>query len=263
VEEEFTNSIGMKFTLIPSGECPMSLLSATERRHEDAVLQRVKMMKPFFLGIFEVTQREYERIMGVNPSRFSGKGNQSGRVSGMDTTRFPVEGVSWWDAVEFCEKLSALPKEREQGRRFRLPTEAEWDYACRAGSEYAFHFGNDPKQLATFAWYGDNSGESTVETDGPFRTLKFAEYWDMIYANGGRPHSVGSRAQNPWGLFDMHGNVWEYCFPAEPTTGEARACRGGSWFFPSTMCQLVHRRMQLPDKRFNDCGFRAVCAIRD
>ena len=154
VEVETVNSIGMKLVLIPPGEFMMgsprqefdSLVREYPTRKKLFELEqpqhRVRITKPYYLGLYEVTQGEYERVMGTNPSAFSRSGDRSEQVSGQDTSRFPVERVSWEEAVEFCRRLSALPEERAAGRVYRLPTEAEWEFACRAGTTTPFHFGS-------------------------------------------------------------------------------------------------------------------------
>jgi tRNA A-37 threonylcarbamoyl transferase component Bud32 len=175
------NSIGMKLKRLPAGDFP----------------------RRFHMGVYEVTQEEYRRVMGVNPSGHQGPG----------AARHPVGGVSWKDAVDFCKKLSELPDERRHGRIYRLPKEAEWEYACRAGTTTAYSFGDDPEKLGDHAWFKANSGDST--------------------------HEVGTRAANPWGLYDMHGNVSEWCDDYfkrsyDPDSPEAagvtpwRVLRGGS-----------------------------------
>jgi formylglycine-generating enzyme required for sulfatase activity len=206
-----TNSIGMKLTLIPAGEFMMgSPDSDSDAAGDEKPQHRVRITKAFYLGATEVTQEQYEKVMGQNPSSFT--------ESGPDA---PVENVSWDDAQGFCRKLSELAEEKEAGRRYRLPTEAEWEYACRAGSAEKYCDGDDESTLGDYAWYGENSD--------------------------GKTHQVGQKNLNAWGLYDMHGNVWEWCAdwydgefyaqsppndPSGPPTGSLRVDRGGGWYFP-------------------------------
>ena len=111
-------------------------------RLDDEEQHEVEITRPFYMGMYTVTQAEYEEVMGQNPSYFSATGDGKDKVAGMDTRQFPVEMVTWNDAVEFCRKLSQLPAEQQAGRVYRLPTEAEWEYSCRAGTTTPFHFGN-------------------------------------------------------------------------------------------------------------------------
>ncbi len=186
-----TNSIGMKFKPMPNGK--------------------------FTMGVYEVTQEQYEKVMGTNPSEFTGKKQN------------PVEKVNWNDAVEFCRKLSELPEEEKAGHVYRLPTGAEWEYACRAGTKTKYSFGHDASKLGDFAWYNKNSGDST--------------------------HPVGKKKPNPWGLYDMHGNVYEW------TTDkilDMRADHGGSWLSPAHHCELNSRSRDWPTYRVNSLGFRVA-----
>lgn len=160
---EVTNSIGMKLRVIPPGTFTMG---------EENDAHEVTLTKPFILGAFEVTQEQYEQVMGVNPSNVKGAKN-------------PVETVSWADAVEFCRKLSEHPAEKTAGRVYRLPTEAEWEFACRAGTTTRFHFANNISAIGQHGWFSENSKAQT--------------------------QPVGSKHSNPLGLHDMHGNVWEWC----------------------------------------------------
>jgi formylglycine-generating enzyme required for sulfatase activity len=220
--KEITNSIGMKLVLIPKGTFMMGSPIEEERRFEDEAQHQVTIGKDYYLGVTEVTQMQYEKVMGANPSYFEGNA-----VLG-DSSNHPVEQVSWEDAVEFCKKLSELPEEKKSGRVYRLPTEAEWEYACRAGSKAAYSFGANSKTLGDYAWFGENSGSQT------------------------RP--VGEKKANAWGLYDMHGNVWEWCSdwygvypkgsvsdPSGPSEGSGRVVRGGGWLLGAAFCRSAFR----------------------
>jgi formylglycine-generating enzyme required for sulfatase activity len=158
----------MKFRQIPAGTFTMGDASGDD----DETPHEVTLTKPFKMGVHEVTQAQYEQLMGTNPSEFKGAEN-------------PVERVSWEDAVEFCRRLSELPAEKEAGHVYRLPTEAEWEYACRAGTTTNFGFGDDDSEAGYYAWVFGNSDRKT--------------------------HPVGNKLPNAWGLYDMHGNVREWC----------------------------------------------------
>ncbi|MEI8376532.1 MAG: formylglycine-generating enzyme family protein, partial [Planctomycetota bacterium] len=191
---------------------------------------KVTITKPFYLGKFEVTQEQWEAVMGSNPSHFKGPKN-------------PVETVSWDDCQKFLVKLNA--KTGGQEGKFVLPTEAQWEYACRAGSTGKFCFGDDEKQLGEYAWYDKNSG--------------------------GKTHSVGEKKPNAWRLYDMHGNVWEWCQdwhstygekaladPSGLTTGSRRVRRGGCWYFGGGCCQSAFRNYAEPGFRYDRLGLRVA-----
>jgi formylglycine-generating enzyme required for sulfatase activity len=188
--------------------------------------------------MYEVTQAEYERVMGTNPSNFS-----TAKV-GQDTSQHPVERVTWEDAVEFCRKLSELPEEKSAGRVYRLPTEAEWEYACRAGSQTRYSFADNESQLGDYAWYLSNSDSRT--------------------------HPVGEKKPNAFGLYDMHGNVYEWCQdwsatyagdatdPQGSGSGSYRVFRGGSWFIDARYCRAAYRYRFEPADRDFYLGFRVA-----
>ncbi len=189
----------------------------------------VTISKSYYMGKFLVTQEQYEKVMGKNPSSFNGPKN-------------PVDSVSWDDAVAFCRQIST-----QSGRTVRLPTEAEWEYACRAGTTTAYYFGNDSSKLGDYAWTGQNSEETT--------------------------HPVGEKKPNAWGLFDMHGQLWEWCAdwfdeeyyakstavdPKGPETGEQRVLRGGAswfWMMPASWYRSASRMV---NKSPDMVGFRVV-----
>ncbi len=213
--------VKLEMVLVPAGELVMGVV---KRVHE------VRITKPFYLGKYEVTQEQWEAVMGDKPSRFKGAKN-------------PVEQVSWDDCQKFLVKLNA--KSGGQGGKFVLPTEAQWEYACRAGSTGKFCFGDDEKQLGEYAWYGENSD--------------------------GKTHPVGGKKPNTFGLHDMHGNVWEWCQdwhgkygaeavddPSGPTTGSHRVLRGGCRRAYVGICRSTVRYYFSPGDRDADMGFRVA-----
>jgi len=248
----WTNSIGMRFALIPPGEFEMGSTAEEvarlmkeaeaqkapgwylERLPFEAPKHRVRITRPYYAGIYEVTQAEYERVMGTNPSRLKGNPIR------------PVEQVTWHDAVAFCRRLSEDPKEKAAGAVYRLLTEAEWEHACRAGTTTRYSFGDDAGILDQYAWWAKNSRGST--------------------------QPVGQLRPNAFGLFDMHGNVWEWCAdwhagdyyaksspddPTGPDSGSSRVLRGGSWDYDlpghfRCVCRYLHR----PADRNDSYGFR-------
>jgi formylglycine-generating enzyme required for sulfatase activity len=200
----------------------------------------VYLTKSFWMGKFEVTQAEYQSVMSNNPSAFTGNPNR------------PVDQVTWYEAVNYCAALTA--RDRASGSistnwAYRLPTEAEWEYACRAGTTTTYCFGEDPNgnRLGFYAWYNVNAG--------------------------GQTQVVGSRAPNRWGLYDMHGNVWEWCQdwygglsggnvtdPQGPSSGSDRVIRGGSWSGGASYCASAARINDYPSYRSYNGGFRVVLA---
>ncbi len=212
------------------------------RAPREGPTHRVSISQPFYLGACEVTQSEYERIMGVNPSWFSSTGLGKDSVVGADTQRYPVEQVSWEAATAFCKRLGQRDK-----KAYRLPTEAEWEHACRAGSTSPFSFGENPVSSDVYAWYLKNSRNST---------------WP-----------VGLKTPNAFGLYDVHGNVWEWCQdwiaddyyaaslpvdPAGPPAGTFRSLRGGSWGNIASQCRSAARSNREPEFRDRWIGFRVV-----
>jgi hypothetical protein len=187
-------------------------------------------LQEFYLGKYPIIQEQYQAIMGNNPSHFK------------DNPKNPVENVSWNDAQEFCQKLSD-----KTGKKYRLPSEAEWEYACRAGTQTHYYFGDNADLLGEYAWYGEKSGSKT--------------------------HPVGQKKPNNWGLYDVSGNVWEWCedvwhdnYKNAPTDGTAwnhdnsqnnkRVVRGGSWSFYPRYCRSASRLSS--DVRYVSFGFRVV-----
>ncbi|MCY3017923.1 MAG: formylglycine-generating enzyme family protein [Planctomycetota bacterium] len=190
----------------------------------------VTLSAPFHMGKYEVTQAQYAAVMGTNPSHFRG-------------ANLPVEQVSWNDAAEFCRKVS-----EKAGLVVRLPTDAEREYACRAGTTTTYYTGDTEADLGRAAWYSANSG--------------------------GKTHPVGQKEPNAFGLYDMHGNVWEWCQdwyegykpgavvdPQGPPEGQLRVLRGGSWGNRAGYCRSAYRLRGFPDYRFDFIGFRVVVVV--
>lgn len=234
--KNFTNSLGMKFVWIPPGNFVMGSPKDEKERDNNETQHKVTLTKGFYMGVYTVTQEEWQAVMGKNPSHFKGEKN------------LPVEKVSWEDCQEFIKKL------REKDKKpYRLPTEAEWEYACRAGTTTPFHFGE------------------TISTDQ-------ANYdGNQTYGNGKKgvyrkkTTPVGSFPANAWGLHDMHGNVWQWCQdwlgdypqkdvvdPQGPDAGQSRVLRGGSWFNSPLFCRSAFRAGYGPGFSGSNDGLR-VC----
>jgi formylglycine-generating enzyme required for sulfatase activity len=253
--ETVENSLGMSFASIPAGTFTMGSPKTETDRGADETPHEVKITKGFHLGVHEVTQGQYEKVMGVNPSFFTPTGPGKVKVKIKDTSRWPVECVTWHDAVEFCRKLGALPKEAAAKRTYRLPTEAEWEYACRAGTTTALHYGDN---VDSYAANFNGLSPYGVGRGGPFHR---------------RPADVGSYQANKFGLFDMHGNVMEWCqdwyaadhyakSPAEDPTGPAdgkeKVTRGGAWSNSGKACRSAVRTKLAPGQSHYGLGFRVV-----
>lgn len=236
VPVEITNSIGMKFILIPPGRFTMG--SQPEEEMETAgrnsgsakPAHQVTISNSLFFGMHEVTKSQWTEVTDVNPASEI-------------TSRLPANGMSWLDATAFCSALSDRPAEKAAGRIYRLPTEAEWEYVCRAGTTGPYFWGNDPARSEEFAWTTANSGTQT--------------------------HPVGKKLSNPWGVFDMYGNIWEWCqdwygaypiqSPSGPRTGTLRVQRGGC--FNSEILRSTYRNMNPPHLHHNLNGLRLVLDV--
>ncbi len=211
----------MKFAWVPPGAFLMGGSADDEKP-----VHRVRLTKGFYMGIYPVTQAQWQGVMGYNPSNFRGDDR-------------PVEMVSWDDCLEFCHKLTQLTS-----KPIRLPTEAEWEYACRAGTTSEYCSGGDEAALKKVGWYGATSKSQT--------------------------QPVGKLAPNAWGLYDTHGNVWEWCQDAygpyqngdveDPINdqGDSRVLRGGSWYFQPVDCRAAYRCWIAPSYRNDDFGCRVV-----
>jgi formylglycine-generating enzyme required for sulfatase activity len=224
-----TNTISMEFVLIPVGEFMMGSDDEVSDDDERPV-HRVKIPKPFYLGTYPVTQREWKAVMDGNPSEFEGDD-------------LPVESVSWDNVQEFIKKLN----EREGTDKYRLPSEAEWEYACRAGTTTRYSFGDSDSKLGEYAWYYGNSDDE--------------------------PHPAGQKKPNQWGLYDMHGNVQEWVqdtyhenYDGAPADGSAwesgdgstRIKRRGGWISIAGGCRSADRNYGDHGDRESATGFRLV-----
>jgi formylglycine-generating enzyme required for sulfatase activity len=237
-----------RFVLIPAGEF---MMGSSDGVDNEKPVHRVRISQSFELGKYEVTQAEWEAVMKNNPSHFKG-------------SNLPVESVSWDDAQAFIKKLNA----KNDGYSYRLPTEAEWEYACRAGSSV-----DDAGSLAAMAWFGGNSGKTRLNVDEIFRTAR-GHYRKRLDDNGAQTHPVGQKQANAWGLYDMHGNVWEWCQdwydkdyyknspvadPSGPGTGSHRVTRGGGWGDIAVRCRSAVRGARPPAAQADEgFGFRLV-----
>ena len=240
--KELTVDLGggvkMEMVLIPAGEFEMGSPHSDKAAPDDEKPQHwVRITKPFYLGKYLVTQQQWQAVMGNNPSHFK-------------APKSPVEQVTWDDCQQFFDKLN-----RRQGNpteKFRLPTEAQWEYACRAGSRSRYCFGDGEDQLGQYAWYDKNSGNKT--------------------------HPVGDKKPNAWGLYDMHGNVWEWCQdwydgsyygtsptddPAGPAMGWGRVIRGSSWDHPAEHCRSARRGHHSPGHLRIHLGLRVTLVPAD
>jgi len=240
---DLTNSVGTHFKFIPAGTF---MMGSTSGKSDERPARWCRISRPFYLGVYPVTQHQYELVLNTNPSHFR-------------NPTAPVANASWNDAQAFCRALSALAGERAEGRVYRLPWEAEWEYAARAGSTDEWCFGNDESRLGEFAWYKRNAGGST--------------------------HTVGKKNPNAWGLYDMHGNVWEWCqdiyegfyYAMAPTTdpfnnsrspalwatgsSARRVNRGGAWSQSANDCRSARRRSNSEVGRSCLLGFRVALSL--
>jgi formylglycine-generating enzyme required for sulfatase activity len=242
--KEFPAPTNMAF--IPPGTFRMgSPTNEVDRSDNEGPQTAVIISRGFWMGKYEVTQGEYEAVMGSNPSYFQ-------PPAATANTNRPVEQVTWYNATNYCAALTQ--RERLAGRVatnavYRLPTEAEWEYAGRGWTSTRFSYGDDIgyTNLTNYAWYVDNSGDTT--------------------------HPAGEKLPNPWGLYDMHGNVWEWCQdwygdyaggiavdPRGPDTGSLRVIRGGGWSGNAGYCRSAFRYFNYPGGRADFIGFRVVLA---
>ena len=227
--EKLPNQVTLEMVSLPAGKFLMGSSESDDEKPQHQV-----KVNSFAIGQYPITQEQYQKVMGTNPSYFK------------NNPQNPVEKVSWDDAQAFCKKLSQLT-----GKTYRLPTETEWEYACRAGTTTRYYFGDDANQLGDYAWYDGNSQGTT--------------------------HPVGQKKPNGWGLYDMSGNVWEWCednwhynYENAPRDGSAwltndnddRILRGGSWGNYPDDCRSAIRNYGIRrDGRNLGNGFRVVCVF--
>ena len=220
--EMLLGGIKLEMIVIPSGKFLMGSPDSNSDTsfYFEGNPEHEVQLGSFLIGKYPVTQEQYEAIMGINPSYFK------------DNPKNPVEMVSWNDAQEFCQRLS-----EKTGKKYRLSSEAKWEYACKAGTQTHYYFGDDEKQLGEYAWYNENSG--------------------------GETHPVGKKNPNNWGLFDMYGNVNEWCEDGYGRGGlhGPKILRGGSWNWKGEHCSSVNRIWQAPGLKYNDVGFRLISLL--
>lgn len=239
-QELITNSIGMKLNLIPAGEFMMGSPKSEQSRHDDEGPQhKVRISTEFYMGQTEVTQGQWFKVMNQKPWQ--------GAELLKEGDRYPASFVSWNAAVDFCRRLS-----EQESRTYRLPTEAEWEYACRAGATTAYGFGSSVAQLSGYAWWGGIGGGNAM----------FEKY----------AHIVRTREANAFGLYDMHGNLYEWCSDqydskyygnsplVDPPggSGTSRVLRGGSWAGGAGYARCSYRHSLKPDSGGGNVGFRVV-----
>ena len=260
-----TNSVGMKLALIPAATFLMGSPATEKERADEELQHKVTITKPFYMGVYEVTQRDFSNLMGPPRRGLDRAIFDKSRGGGPD---HPMENVHHKTAVEFCHKLTALADERRAGRKYRLPTEAEWEYACRAGTTTAFHFGDTfSSKQANFNGNYPHGGAQ----QGPYlrKTAK-----------------VGSYKPNAFGLYDMHGNVAEWCAdwydkdyyskspktdPPGPKQGVLSTgyktfylvARGGCWLDDARACRAAFRFRAMPRNKYRLIGFRVVCDVAE
>ncbi|WP_321428805.1 formylglycine-generating enzyme family protein [uncultured Methanolobus sp.] len=258
---DYTNSIGMQFMKIPAGDFMMG----SNKYASEQPIHRVSISKQFYFGKYPVTQKEWKAVMGSNPSRFKGDNN-------------PVENVSWNDVQEFVKKLNA----KEGVTAYRLPFEAEWEYACRAGTTTRYFFGknssthtrlcglpywkeimkylhlDDISKLKKYAWYSGHENH-----------IEWAKDMDIINEKG-TTHPVGQKKPNPWSLYDLYGNVWEWMqdnwygnYECELVyvINPYKPARGSSWINDASFCRSASRNGYSSSERYDNVGFRLLKTI--
>jgi formylglycine-generating enzyme required for sulfatase activity len=240
--EELTNDLEMKFRLIPGGTFAMGS-AAGQGSKDEHPQHKVTLSRAFYLGVHTVTQGQWQQLMGTTPWQ----GQEDVKIGGTIAATY----ISWEDSVQFCQRLSA-----REGRRYRLPTEAEWEWSCRAGTTTQYSFGDDEQQLKQYAWYG-------------------AGFFSLLFGSGSA-EAVGQKSANPFGLYDMHGNVYEWCSdwydsgyyskspeqnPTGPASGSSRVLRGGGWSSVPIYLRSCYRYCDAPGNRYYYVGLRVLCEL--
>ena len=249
------NGVKLEMVKIPAGTFMMGSPENELGRQDNEILHQVTLTKDYWLGKYPVTQAQWKAVMGNNPSYFKGDNR-------------PVENVSWDDTKSFCDKLNKryagkLPR----GYKFDLPTEAQWEYACRAGTKTALNNGKNVTSVSACSnmdevgWYTENS--ETIDGN--------ASFFSKLFGDNRKTQPVGQKRPNNWGLYDMHGNVWEWCRdwwgyyrdeaetdPAGPLSGSFRVFRGGSWNSYGVYCRSAYRINGSLGIRSNSLGFRVA-----
>ena len=255
-----SNSLGMRLAYVPAGEFDMGSPAAEAGRWDDEVMHHVKLTKGFYLGTTSVTQAQWTALMGTSLTDLRNKGDANWAIVGQGNN-YPIYWVTWDEAVSFCESLS-----RKDGRRYRLPTEAEWEYACRAGTTGAYG-----APATSTRWAGV---PITPATPASTRTKSFGQTMKItaggFWRNHCATHPVAQKKPNAWGLYDMHGNILNWCSdwyapyqedatdPKGPAEGTSRVLRGGSWYDRLCHCRSANRYEDAPGERYSYFGFR-VC----
>jgi formylglycine-generating enzyme required for sulfatase activity len=231
------NGLGATFRLIPAGRFLMGSPESDPDAYSDEKPQHTVMIsRSYYMGETEVTQGQWKAVLGTEP--WKGKDNVR------EGANYPATNLSWEDAVEYCRRLSEL-----EGRTYRLPTEAEWEYACRGVTKTRYSFGDDAGDLSKYGWFEDNASDKGES-----------------YA-----HEVKQKLANPYGLYDIHGNVWEWCSdwygdysvgaltdPLGAAGGSYRVSRGGCWDFQASSCRAALRGGSEPSYRDSYLGFRLL-----
>ena len=230
------NGVNMEMVLIPAGTFIMGSPESEAERSDDETQHQVTISKPFYMGKYPVTQAQWQQVMGNNPSHFKGD------------KLLPVENVSWDETQAFCQKLKEITQ-----APFGIPTESQWEYACRAGTNTPFHFGSEL-----------NGRQANCDGNVPYGTDSEGPYLEKTTPEG-------KYQANAWGLYDMHGNVWEWCSdwygeypagsltnPSGPATGSDRVSRGGCWINGAVDCRSAFRSWFVPSNRSIVLGFRVA-----